>query len=263
MVLPFVESIVVWPNTPCANPQTHPTLPDVWYRTPFDFLSRENFVFDRHYYFMQSLPLQWRMPLLSRKIPKLWDRFPCASMDPPDSIHLVLMGWVVLTFYACSFCLAWNFFFPTRTEQLLWRICSVYHGCFTASAGIHYTVSTWQFLNRTKSGQLTSSAPSNQPMLEIEQDAEAQSLRGKGWAQSRRSLGQLRLVRWLESLRNLSPDQDPDVESSLRGILAWSATGMLFAFCRAYLYTEDFISLRSQPAGIYVTVNSYLPFLGG
>lgn len=212
---------------------------------------------------MQSLPLQWRMPLLSRKIPKLWDRFPCASMDPPDSIYLVLSGLLILIFYACSFCLAWNFFFPTRAEQLLWRICSVYHGCFTASAGIHYSASTWNFLRKTKNGELTSRALIDPPTMETELDAEAQSLRGKERPQCRKALGQLRLIRWVTSLRNLSPDQDPDVESSLRGILAWSASGMLFAFCRAFLYTEDFISLRSQPAGVYVTVNSYLPFLGG
>lgn len=203
------------------------------------------------------------MPLLSRKIPKLWDRFPCASMDPPDSVYLMLCGLSVLMFYASSFCLAWNFFFPTRTEQLLWRICSVYHGCFTASAGIHYAASTLNFLKTTKRGELTSRALINPPTMETEQDAEAQSLRGKERPQCRKSLGQLRVIQWVTSLRNLSPDQDPDVQSSLRGILGWSVGGILFGFCRAYLYTEDFISLRSQPAGIYVTVNSYLPFLGG
>lgn len=212
---------------------------------------------------MQHLPGECRLPLLSRKIPKLWDRFPCASMDPPDSMYLVLSGLVILIFYASSFCLAWNFSFPTQTEQLLWRICSVYHGCFTASAGIHYTISTWNFLRKTKNGESTSRALMDQSTMENVHDAEAQSLRGKERPQCRKSLGRLPPIRWLTSLRNLSPDQDPDVQSSLRWILSWSVCGMFFAFCRAYLYIEDFISLRSQPAGVYITVNNYLPFLGG
>ncbi|KAJ4391059.1 hypothetical protein N0V93_004673 [Gnomoniopsis smithogilvyi] len=245
-----------------ARQHTHPNLPDEWWRTPLDFISRENFIFDRDYYFMQMLPLKFHLPLLSRKTQKPWERFPCASMDAPgpESVVPLMLGVIFLAFYAFSFCLAWDFMFPTQIEQLLWRVCSVYHGCYTGAALIHYAIASWRFIQNTKDGRSTSRALGERPVPNAAHDIENQAQR---CTKRKGSLGCLHLPSWLVGLRNLSFDQDPDVTSSLSGLLAWTAGGVPFCLCRAYFYVEDFISLRSQPADVYVTVDSFAPFVGG
>lgn len=258
--------------------QTHPRLLETWYRTPFDFISRENFVFDRDLFFMITILLQLHLPLLSRRNPnpdsntaaakRPWDRIPCETIAPPDSALFILV--LVIPFYAFSFCIAWNFHFPTNAERVLWRACSVWHGVYTTAAGIHYAVASWSFLQKTKNGESTSKAVNGlvrkMPPRSEADDIESQPTEGKRHQKPRRKLrkllARLRAPRWLARWRNLSEDQDPDVESSLSGIVLWMAGGVLFCVCRGYLYAEDFISLRSQPAGVYETVNSYLPFIG-
>ncbi|KAI1088214.1 hypothetical protein F5B19DRAFT_486141 [Rostrohypoxylon terebratum] len=55
----------------------------------------------------------------------------------------------------------------------------------------------------------------------------------------------------VKSWRNISVDQDPEMAVPLRVIVPMTIT------------SYDFLSLRIQPAGIYVTVNRFIPFLGG
>lgn len=68
--------------------------------------------------------------------------------------------------------------------------------------------------------------------------------------------------RWLDVIRNISPDQDPQMALPLHVIVPVTIVCALYTTARVYVYIEDYISLRVQPAGVYVTVNRYVPFWG-
>jgi hypothetical protein len=67
---------------------------------------------------------------------------------------------------------------------------------------------------------------------------------------------------WLDRVRNISPDQDPEMALPLRVIVPVTMVCAVYTLGRAYLYVEDYISLRVQPVGVYVAVNRYVPFWG-
>ena len=60
----------------------------------------------------------------------------------------------------------------------------------------------------------------------------------------------------------LSHDQDPEMAIRLHVIGPITVICAIYTICRAYFYVEDYLSLRIQPAGVYVTVNRYVPFWG-
>jgi hypothetical protein len=62
--------------------------------------------------------------------------------------------------------------------------------------------------------------------------------------------------------RNISLDQDPTMALKLRVIILSTIACGLYSLSRGYFYVEDFVSLRTQPVGVYITVNRFLPFLG-
>ncbi|KAK4175533.1 hypothetical protein QBC36DRAFT_22753 [Triangularia setosa] len=63
-------------------------------------------------------------------------------------------------------------------------------------------------------------------------------------------------------LRNNSANQDPQMRLSLRVLIPVSAICGLYILCRLAIWNENFIAMRVQPAGVYVTVNRYMPFWG-
>lgn len=68
--------------------------------------------------------------------------------------------------------------------------------------------------------------------------------------------------RSLDCLRNISADKDPEMALPLRALIAVTVVCVPYTLARIYVYVEDFISMRVQPADVYVTVNRYLPFWG-
>lgn len=71
-----------------------------------------------------------------------------------------------------------------------------------------------------------------------------------------------KLNRSFDCLRNISADNDPEMALPLRALAAVTIVCVPYTLCRVYLYVEDYISLRVQPVGVYVTVNRYVPFWG-
>lgn len=71
-----------------------------------------------------------------------------------------------------------------------------------------------------------------------------------------------KLDRSVDRLRNISADKDPEMALPLRALVAVTVVCVPYTLCRIYLYVEDYMSLRVQPAGVYVTVNRYVPFWG-
>lgn len=63
-------------------------------------------------------------------------------------------------------------------------------------------------------------------------------------------------------LGNNSANRDPQMRLSLRVLIPVSVICGLNILCRLAIWSENFMAMRVQPAGVYVTVNRYMPFWG-
>jgi hypothetical protein len=225
--------------------QTHPSLPGHWYRTPLEFIGHDYFGIDVHWSYYTRLEEILHIPLFSRPVrSRPWDRFRSDSWLRPDFKYTPIAMCVLLSF-SVIFITAWNFHFPTYAEKVLWRICSVYHGIFSIYGGIYFLIEMFeserQFSHSHRNVQ-SSGTPSGQQQSKASRIETPQNPRGD-------------LRKW----RNISPDYYPEMGIPLRILAPVSITCILYIFCRGYIYVEDFISLRAQPSGVYISVNKFIP----
>jgi hypothetical protein len=188
------------------------------------------------------------IPFFSRPVTsRPWDRFRSDSWLCPDIKYTPITS-VILLGFSVLFLAAWNFHFPTNTERVLWRVCSIYHAFFSIFGGFYFFI---EMLRTRKHSSL--SLPRSQPP---EGNSQHQ--------QSEISGGKLRncLCERLGNMRNISPGSDPEMGVPFRVLGPVSIICILYVFCRGFIYVEDFISMRSQPYGVYVGVNKFMPFLG-
>ncbi|TEA20883.1 hypothetical protein C8034_v008033 [Colletotrichum sidae] len=242
-----------------AASRTHIGLSQRWYRTPLDFISRREFRIDTHWAYYKRLSELLCVNLYGRPIKQdLWDRFPSDMWFPIGSTTLPLSLFLI-TGFSASFMFGWNFSFPTATEQLTWRIFSVYHMAFSLYGGGYYSVEAWRSFKRTRPYGATVTAievtyPESQ-RLHIDDDDGRRSKDRK-----RDGLVGVWLAK-IRSWRNISPDNDPNMTVPLKVVAPTTIVCALYVFCRGYFYIEDFVSLREQPQGIYMTGNKFLPFV--
>lgn len=230
-----------------------------------DFLVGNRWRIEAHWSFYTRLSHIIHLKVVSRAIKsRPWDRFPSDTWLPLDMVF-VPFGTVVIFFFSASFLLGWNFHYPTDTERLLWHVFSVYHGVFVIYGGVYYLIEAIKWTKRRQAQALASEdssvrkTTSNEgveldPGPEDGTNPEEQRRSNGGWLKRFRA----KISLW----RNISVDQDPQMAVPLRVIVPVSVTCVLYIFCRLFLYIEDFVSLRSQPVGIYLTVNRFIPFLG-
>ncbi|KAI0026046.1 hypothetical protein F4780DRAFT_774245 [Xylariomycetidae sp. FL0641] len=274
----------------------------IWYRTPVDFAGGARSGIEAHWGYYVRLTQAARLPLVSRPITaRPWDRFPSDAWQPP-SLAFVPAGAAVLLFFSVSFLLAWDFRFPTAREQLLWRVAAAYHAVFVIYGGAYYLLEAVRWRNRRRrlqkerreaglgvprtqvsedvrteasvSEQQQQQQPPPHPMsrdgsttqlFQVSGEVEAQELEPRPLRKGATEVAVRWLGRsqtWVRSWRNISLDQDPEMAVPLKVIVPVTVTCVVYVFARLFLYIEDFVALRSQPAGIYVTVNQFLPFLG-
>jgi len=208
-------------------------------------------------------------------------------------VLLVFSGWWLI---------AWNFFFPTPVEQYMWRVCAVAQAAFGLYGGVYYMLEgfKWHEAHDELERQMPASAvtttmsspgatttkviSTESALLVLSDSADAESQTHLQSASDRRSSSRERwrrlfprpvvvqwdyllrtyrkFDRWLDVIRNISPDQDPQMALPLHVIVPVTVVCALYATSRVYVYVEDYISLRVQPAGVYMTVNRYVPFWG-
>ena len=66
------------------------------------------------------------------------------------------------------------------------------------------------------------------------------------------------LPRWITRFRQIYPD----LEVRLTEVRTYMFFGVFYFACRVYFYVDDFTSMRPQPAGVFLTVKKFLPFMG-
>jgi hypothetical protein len=134
-----------------------------------------------------------------------------------------------------TFCLAWNFYFPTRAEKLIWRTACAYNAAFVlvgpAIAGY------WSFI---PAGQRHANA------VDLE------------WQQNH-----AKRESWLFRLRNISSSKDPKLTVPLSYMVPVTIICAFYCIFRVLIFVEDVIGLRKVPVSAFETVvwSKYIPHL--
>ncbi|RMJ18285.1 hypothetical protein BHE90_004050 [Fusarium euwallaceae] len=236
-----------------ARWNTHLDLEDTYYRTPLEFIGRKRFGIDAHWNYYVSLAHKLRINFVSRPITRRpWDRVPSDMWICPGPWYAPGAA-IVLAGFSIIFVLAWDFTFPTEKEKFLWRICSAYHAAFSLYGGAYYAIEMARQNRKkekkpTRAGRQLSNLQREQSDLP---DTESQRTPSQRTNPTRGRVG-LFLER-ARSWRNLSENQDPNMEVPLRIIIPITITCFAYVLCRFYIYLEDLISLRMQPADVYLT----------
>ena len=167
---------------------------------------------------------------------------------PPLPFSAELYCFFIMITYSCMFCGAWNFYFPSRTERILWRVASLIAIFYVVPGSFIFACIEYTYFGHSK-----------------------YSRRRSGWAEDR-----IDRVRKMLGFLGLIPPplkgQAPDAEIGLRVrpwrvYLPWPALTfcqtitVLYCFARAFILVEDFIGLRRLPSSAYDTVefSTYLP----
>lgn len=227
------------------------------------------------------------MPFFNRQITETpWDRFPSDTfLNIDGSLKIALPGILLFQIpFAVSFFASWSRHFPTRAEQIIWRICAVYHAVYTLFMTAYFIVHSGLFcqeriqvltntfarywdatylLSQLKTGEHNFG---QRQRLEEESDVSSKEVSHSPWnyesaiPRRLRSTGSA-LNNWLKPWRNISSNQDPDMEVRFRWIIPSWIMALLYIWCRLFFYIEDIISLRQQPADVYIALNQFIPFI--
>ncbi|KAJ5633073.1 hypothetical protein N7490_009412 [Penicillium lividum] len=206
-----------------------------WYITPLDFLTRDEWFLSRFWKYYTQILHHMHIPLFTRPKRRPYDFVPSHDIKNMDIRAEVICGPIILLFSA-MFLIAWNFHFPTPTEQLLWRIASVntlVYGLFGgALAGYIHKTMFRKELEATKRQRMTE--------------------------KTRKPHGFGRLA---AKLRNIDPEQDPDLEIPIRVLFPISALCVLYSLSRGFILVEDIIGLRNLPESAFQTISwsTYIP----
>lgn len=185
---------------------------------------------------------------------------------PSTELHVMSFSWEVLPgvltlAYSSIFMLAWDAYFPTKTERILWRvssvICVVYGvlGAVITMLDRHgAAVSRWcrdvwrrvhERSRRTSNGTVITEAVTAT-------DKKSLSTLTSIWRKFQRTC---RPPEWLRRMPNQSAGNDPNLDIELGTWILATLLTMIYCFSRAYILIEDFISLRRQPFNTYQTVD--------
>jgi hypothetical protein len=212
---------------------------ELWFETPLDFVSRDEWHGSLIYSYWLNTPL-FRFARQAFLGPDATAK-PINSISdmalPPLSLSLEFVEAAFsIPFLGINF-VAWSWHFPTPVEQWLWRISSVIL-CFTFGFGCaaHGLCYFWH------------------PIEKAQRQAK----------QQRNLPDKSKVVKLAVRLRNNSPNDDPNLDIPLRILLPGLPLMLLYVVCRLYIFVEDGLAFRSQPSGVYKSIDwmQYLPHIG-
>lgn len=170
-----------------------------------------------------------------------WDRFPSDTWLCP-SFAWTIPATCVTVIFSILFIAGWNFHFPTNTEKIMWRVCSVYHAVFSLYGASYYLIEMLKTKKRP-----SHSAHSRQHLHPIEESLHLSS----NSSHYRLPIVSSFLGKWYNTL----PIQDPEARIPLRLLIPVTILCAIYVICRVYIYVEDIISLRKQPSSAYISTD--------
>lgn len=220
---------------------------DAVYRyTPLDFIGREEWSWS--ILWMHALNCLRRLHLAGQPQQLPVQRF-------QNTIVPVIRGWFLVLFAVVSlaylgiFVAAWNFSFPTSTEQTLWRSASL--TALITAAAVFLTQNMffewWPSLSRMLN--LARFSPETGEGLAAMRNKRPRKVFGRA-EPLKRKLDQV-----CAFFRNSSLSQDPALDAPVMAVLIIWFLGILYFSARAYLFVADLVELRSLPASAYKTLD--------
>lgn len=208
--------------------------------TPLDFIGREEWIFSTTWIYcvnvLGKLNVIWKRPSV------LPIQMITSFNFPRLSMRIMLLPISMTIAYSAIFVAAWNFYFPTEIERLIWRSCA------SLTMGLCLTGAFFElFFMRYDRYHGRPASPSQVP------DRLFALLLGKHGAD--------RLKRALKNLQNNSRGKDPALEIPVHSVVITLPILAMYTICRWYILLEDIIGLRSLPASAFQTVDwtRYLP----
>ena len=141
---------------------------------------------------------------------------------------------LLVNLYGALFLAGWNFYFPSRMEQTLWRTTSIITLAFGSLATtsvlycIHFMLPRWRDRRTALKVKLVPSQGASHETRKIQ--------------------------RWMEGLRNVSSEGDPARSIPLRMLLPLTILGTVYIASRICILVEDGIGLRKLPSSAFQTV---------
>lgn len=205
--------------------------PEAYRSTPLDFITEDDFCLDIVWQFYTAILRRLHIPLFSRPIRKRphdrnrSDRFLNTELD------MELVSFCFILGFCGSFLCAWNFYFPTPTERLLWRISSAYTLAFGIVGGVYVVIWHHKFsqANSQKVGEC------------------ALNMRTRG--------------SWV--IRDFAAGSYSGLRVSRIFLVPITILCVCYCLARGYILVEDIVGLRTLPKSAYDTVewSKYIPHL--
>ena len=225
---------------------------DAWRRTPLDFVSRKEWMWSKCWSNFVSILNHMHLTFGSDAVPI--DRIPDSLQRelPIQPLYVCIalgIGYISVLF------VGWNYSFPTRSEQILWRVACVTMMAMALVllliAQLRVTIPTIQQGYRRHFVPKASRINCLESGRQLIKSAKSRSI----WK---------KLNSALDSVRNNSFEKDPQLYIPLKIILPMYVVGFLYCSSRAYILVADVIELRLLPASAYATVDwqKFWPRLG-
>lgn len=208
--------------------------------TPLDFVSRKEWVWSLYWSYWLNILRKCGMAFGPKirpvgRIPN--DNFP--ELSPRAMTMLFVFNALFAGINIC----AWNFWFPSGAERMLWRISTLLiPGCLYVFWA--WDKFSWQTLPAIKSWMTQRFTTRRRPQ---------EGARLPQWFGTNNFFDKTKSA--VARLRNITPEHDPAKEVPLKAILPLSVLAAFYCFARAYILIEDLIALRALPPSAYDTVN--------
>jgi len=211
---------------------------DIYRFTPLDFVDREEWIGSRLWNWNVNILRKMRL-VYSHPLVRPVERFTSFKFPQPTRpmvLVLLLFGFA----YSGIFIAAWDFYYPTKVERLLWRICSLGSALIVVFGGLFET-SFMLFLARR-----------------ISRARKSLKLTAKG---DEKLL--ISLEKGIRKARNNCPDKDPEYDVPLHSIIITTPLCAAYVVFRWYILAEDVIGLRKVPASAFKAVDwtRYIPHI--
>jgi hypothetical protein len=256
-ILCALVTLYIWRHKPmdvrapivveCSTPMSwiaarwKPSAMTSYYYTPLDFVSREEWSVTRLWtYYVNLLRGMRLVRASSRTLPV--QRF--STFNFPSLSRSALLVLLNISFsYMAIFVAGWNFHFPTKAEQLLWRICTLGTLCISIFAG---GIEVAMLLLQQRSRHAVSVLVPRGPRPSIEQTTQGS-----------------RFQVLLQNFRNNTPEKDPQFDVPIRSLLITTPMCALYCIFRAFILAEDLASLRELPGSAFAAIDwsTYVPHL--
>lgn len=216
------------------------------------------------------------LPLFSRRIKKRpWDRIP-GDVFLRMNLDLELIGGAFVILFGSVFLFAWNFHFPSKTEEVFWRVASIYMVTYGMVGAFWMWLSMWIFIpeSRAAEGIELSLVEESLPLHPLHK---WYSRLQDWWENLKRSISltkrakkdrqtprqRAHLPGFFSKSHNISPEKDPRLGVPIGFLLVTSLLCFLYCVFRLYILVEDLVGLRALPPSAYSSPNwtSFIPHI--